>query len=172
MKNLLSKISPGLFGIIIFCFFLPFITVSCQNHDIVRLSGIQLVVGTEIKEPSSISSFDTKTKTEKRQKINSDAKIVVAFLSAIFGLVLSIVYLLKRVSTLPIMCGILASLGFLMLLFFKVSADNEILKQGQGILQLKYNIGFWLSLLLFLVNGIVNFYIYIESKKGTQIETK
>lgn len=163
MKDLLSKISPGIFGIIVFCFFLPFVTISCQNQEIMKISGIQLITGVKIKQPS-MNLFDTQPKTEMKD-IKPDVRAIIAFLSAILGLIISLFYLRNKIPILPVICGILAALGFFMLLLFKISADNQIIKEGEGIIQLKYNIGFWLSLILFLINGIINFYIYILNKK-------
>lgn len=36
-----KKISASLFALILVCFFLPFVTVSCENQPVLQLSGIE-----------------------------------------------------------------------------------------------------------------------------------
>lgn len=167
MINILSKISPGLFGIIILCFFLPFITVSCQGQELFKLSGIQLVTGVKIKDPISFDLFEQSKKPEKTTKINPDIRIIVGFIAGILGLGISSFYLIKKIRFFYIIAGILAGIGFIMMILFKINIDNEILKSGQGIVQVKYNIGYVLSVLLFLFNAILNFLIYFRTKDSS-----
>ncbi len=42
-------LSPGLLGLIILCFFLPWVNIFCQNYKIASISGIQFVTGTSLK---------------------------------------------------------------------------------------------------------------------------
>ncbi len=41
----IGKLSPVCFGIALICFAMPFITVSCQNQEIARMSGIDTMTG-------------------------------------------------------------------------------------------------------------------------------
>jgi hypothetical protein len=50
MKNFLS---PAIYGVIILCFFLPWVSVSCQGQPIVTFSGFQLAKGTTFDQPKS-----------------------------------------------------------------------------------------------------------------------
>lgn len=46
-----KKAIPAILGLALICFFLPFVTVSCQGQKLMTFSGIQLVTGTTIQEP-------------------------------------------------------------------------------------------------------------------------
>ncbi len=140
-----KKFNRGFFGTAIISFFLPFITVSCQNTEIVELSGVNLITGKTIEVPTSV--FGT---TEQRN-ISGDWRVAFAFLSAIVGLLMS--FLKKNNSTIPAVNG---TLGTLLLLMLKFDLDREVRQQAQGMLNVTYGVGFWLSFCLFLAAVIVN----------------
>ena len=52
MESMTKKFSPAIFGIVLICFILPFVTVSCQGQKLATLTGIQLITGTTIKQPN------------------------------------------------------------------------------------------------------------------------
>ena len=140
-----KKFNRGFFGLAIISFLLPFITVSCQNTPIMRFSGVNLITGKTIEVPTS--AFGT---TEKKS-IPGDWRVILAFLSAIIGLLTS--FLKKDNSTIPAING---SLGPILLLMLKSDLDRQIIEQGQGMLNVTYGLGFWLAFFLFLAAAIIN----------------
>ena len=48
----LKKFSPALFGLVILCFFLPFVNLSCSGQTVMTLTGFQLITGSEYSEPN------------------------------------------------------------------------------------------------------------------------
>ena len=142
-----------IFALILLCFMLPFVQVSCQEQKLMSFTGFQMTFGTEIQQPQMFGPTQTK-------QIPGDALLILTFLAALAGLACS--FLKNRI-------GILISLicsagGFLFMLIFKLRVDNEILKQGGGMLNVEYLIGFIAACLLFLVGAAVNGYMLYAEK--------
>lgn len=144
MGNGAKKFSPAIFGIVIICFFLPFINISCSGQKIATLSGIQLVSGT----------------TMEGRKINPEPWAVVAFISSIAGLGLS--FMKSRKSS--ILAAVSGAIGVISLLLLKAKIDNDMLKKGKGVIQVEYDLGFWLTFLLFLSAIGLNWFLFTKDK--------
>jgi hypothetical protein len=50
VKSNAKRLSPAIFVLVLICFFLPFMTFSCQGERVLSLSGIQLVTGTSVPQ--------------------------------------------------------------------------------------------------------------------------
>jgi len=174
----LKNFSPPTFGIIIMCFFLPWITFSCQGHDFATFSGVQLMTGTTVKPPqifndnANNSVLDNNTNidnnTETQKSIPGNFFVILAFLSACAGFTLSLI----KKDKLSTAAAITAGAGIIFLLSFKSKLDNEILKRGLGILQVNYRIGFYLTLFFFLVAIGINVYPTTQEKVINKNEVK
>lgn len=158
MKNPAKKISPALFGISLICFFLPFITISCQQQPIANLTGVQLATGTDIKQPRFFG------KETKEQKIPADPLALMALVSGVVGLGTSFIKA-KRSAIAPAGAG---AAGFILLLMLKSKIDNEIVKQGQGLILVSYGLGFWLVFLLYVSATVINIYSFVQEKDAEQ----
>jgi hypothetical protein len=77
-----KKISASMFALVFICFFLPFVTISCENRPIVQFSGLELTTGKTLEMPSGISSFTGKTKNEN---IPGDGKAALVLVAAAVG---------------------------------------------------------------------------------------
>jgi len=156
-----KKISASFFALILICFFLPFVSVSCQNLSILKLSGIELVTGTTMKMPSLGSQSE-------EEKIPADARAIFALTAAAVGLGTS--FSEKRRSTL--FSAISAVIGFSSLLWLKSSLDSEIAKQGSDFMGIKvtYESGFWGAFLLFISASILNAWVFFEKSIKTRRE--
>jgi hypothetical protein len=130
----------------VLCFFLPFVTVSCQGMRVFTLTGQQLATGTTIVQPSA---FGTPTK----QRVSPDPFAAIAALSAVSGLMLSLVgrRMLKSVAT----SGAVGTAG---LAAMKVHLDYQIQKQSMGMGQNSYQAGYFIALLLMVVGAVWSFY--------------
>jgi hypothetical protein len=162
MDNKVMKFSPAIFIIILICFFLPFINITCQGEKVATLTGIQLVTGTTIEQPSM---FGAKGKTTK---VEGELMALLAFISAIVGLILS--FLKNRKISLA--TAIVGGLGLIFLLLLKNKLDNDMLREGQGMLQLEYSTGFWLTLIFFILAAVWNVFIFSKGNKIQIEETK
>lgn len=155
MQNGLKKLSPSIFIIAIVCFFLPFVNFTCEGMKYASLTGVQLVTGTTVKMPSSFG------KGSESEKVNSEPLAVLVFLSCVIGLLLSLIKGMKS----AIAPAIIAFVGLILLLLLKAKLDNEVLREGGGIVQLEYGTGFWLTFLLFLIAVGLNGFLFSQKKK-------
>lgn len=164
-----KKLSPAIFGIALICFLLPWVNVSCEGKKVTTLSGINLITGTTIEEPRKFRAprgFTYPHADELRQyfeqgnKTNREVLAILAFLVAIGGLGMS--FLKGRSGILgPAIAG---AVGTILLLILSAKLNNDILREGEGLLRLDYRIGFYLTLLLFLSAIGVNGYSMLPSK--------
>ncbi len=148
-----KKISASFFAVILICFFLPFVSISCQNLSVLKLSGIDLVTGTTMNTPNLGSQA-------QQEKLPPDARAILAFTAAAVGLGTS--FSQKRRSTL--FSAISGVIGFCSLLWLKSSIDAELAKQGSDFMGIKatYESGFWGAFLLFISAGILNVWTYFQ----------
>lgn len=153
MKNTARKISPALFGITLICFFLPFTKISCQQQEILNLTGVQLATGTSIKQPSL-------TGGSQEQKIPGEPLAMLAIASSVVGFVTSLMKARKSAIA-PAGSG---AIGFILLLMLKSKIDDSILREGQGLIVVSYGLGFWLAFLLFVSATVINIYSLVPDK--------
>lgn len=151
----MRKISASVFGLILVCFLLPFVTVSCQNTPVVRLNGFNLAIGTTINTPSPLDG------SPKINRIPGEAFATGALLCATIGVATSFLKP-KKSTVIPAVSG---GLGFLFLLFLKSKLEDDILRQGTGMLMIDFQSGYWLAFLLFIGATALNGYRYSQSRK-------
>lgn len=134
----MRKISPSIFGLILLCFFLPFVTISCGGQEIVTFTQWDLIIGTKINT----------------QEVDPNPIAVIILLVVLAGILVS--FLKSRAGLiLSAMSGVI---GFVATLALKFTIDNEIAKQGKRMLEADYRAGFYLSLILFIAAAGFNFY--------------
>jgi len=160
MKQLARFLSPSFFLIVLISFFLPFVSFTCQSQKIVTLTGIQLVTGAEIKQSNM---FGSKNRIEK---INSEPYAVVAFLSGIFAFVFSFV----RGKGSSIISAIGAGVGFVFLLLLKFKLDNDALREGEGLIQVDYQIGYYMAFLFFILAILLNIFLFTQKQKDDAVD--
>jgi hypothetical protein len=158
MKNPSKKISPALFGLTLICFFMPFVTISCQEQPISSFTGVELARGTSVKSPSFGGN------SSKQEQIPPNLFATMALLSGVVGFGTSFLKA-KKSAIAPAGAG---TAGFILLLMLKSQIDGEIAKQGQGILLASYGLGFWLAFLLFISAALVNIYTLVQQKDDNQ----
>src|ERR1039458_7680072 len=148
-----SKVSPAIFIATILCFLFPFITVSCGGQRVARFSGVQLATGTTVEQPQMFGP-------PQKQKVDPDPTAAVAALCAILGLGLS--FLGTRIAIGPAIAG---AAGALSLLVMKSRLDDQIVKEGHGMLQANHEIGYSLALLLLLAGAAWNAYLLWQRRR-------
>lgn len=146
------KASPAIFLASVLCFLLPFITVSCGGQKVGSFSGLQLATGTTVNQPQMFGPAQS-------EKVESEPMATIAILCAVAGLGLSF---LRRM---PLAPAIAAAIGAMSLFLMKSRLDDKIVKQGQGVLQVDYNVGYSLAVLLLIAGAAWNAYLYIDGRK-------
>lgn len=160
MEDRIKKFSPAIFGIALICFFLPFINVSCSGQKIGSLTGIQLVTGTTIEQSDLWGK-------KQVQKVDGEPLAIAAFISVFAGLGLSFIKARKG----SIAPAVIGAAGVILLLLLKSKIDNEVLRQGGGMIQVNYGVGFWLTFMSFLSAGVFNAFSLSQSK-GSHLPVK
>lgn len=126
------RIAPFAIGII--CFVLPFFQVSCDGKKLMQFTGVQLVTGTEMKNPMS----------EEVEKTEAMPGAVIAVAALIIGA--GFCFSGSRGSS--IAAAVMGGLATASLLFLKTRLDAEITKEASGMpIMVDYLVGFWIACL-------------------------
>ena len=136
MAKQMLKFRPATFGFALFCFVLPFVTMSCPGGRF-TFSGLQMVTGTTVQE----------------HKMGAEPLAAVGLLCALAGLVLC---LLKR-DNLDIAVGVAGASGGVALLLLKAKIEKDALENGSGMVQISFGPGFWLALLALVAGGALSY---------------
>lgn len=126
MNDRLQRFRLAPFGLALFCFFLPFVTVSCPGGQY-TFSGTDLVTGG----------------TVEGQDLEGEPLAGLALVSA--GLGLGVLMIKRRES--DVMAIAAGALGAILLLLLKVKIENDVLQQGGGMTAVSFGVGYWGSLL-------------------------
>lgn len=169
----LKKFSPALFGLVIVCFFLPFVNLSCSGQTVMTLTGFQLITGSEYSEPNVMGQnmFDQDNQNNadnKSREIKSQLMALLAFLAALVGLAVG--FIRKKMTA--IFSLIIAVLGTVFLILLKINMDSDVALNGEGIMNLEYQTGYWLTIILFIAAAAAHWFIYNEKKKPESVVTE
>ncbi|HUY12773.1 MAG TPA: hypothetical protein VMX16_03965 [Terriglobia bacterium] len=156
MGENLSKLSPVTYGLAVICFFLPFVTFSCQGQRVASISGIELATGSSVQQPQMFGPAQT-----RREPPNSWA--VLALLCAVAGTAFGFILKKRGGVALSALAGVG---GLLSLVALKSQIDNEVLTQSGGMIQVNYGLGFYLVLILFLTALGLNGY-WVARARGS-----
>jgi len=114
------------------------------------------VTGFTIETPNLSSDLYSGSKNSQNyEKIDPEPLAILAFIVAILGLILTLIKGHRHL----ILLTLLGVIVVISLLFLESKMDNEALKNG---LEVKYDIGFWGSLLLFLISTGLNWYLFSQ----------
>ena len=120
----------------VLCFFLPFVSISCQGTKLHTFTGQQLATGTTMSQPQMFGP-------PKTQKVEPNAFAGIAFFCSAAGVALCLVGRKMLRGT-----ALAAGVGSASLLAMKVQLDQQIQKDGMGVAENKYEFGFFMALLL------------------------
>lgn len=159
LKAKVKKFRWTTFALVVLFFVLPFVQVSCQQQKLMTFTGFQMAFGTEIHEPQMFGPSRTR-------QVSGEVTILLAFFAALAGLGCS--FLRGKAGNLSTaICG---SVGFLLLLVFKVRLDNEVLKQSGGVLSVEYLFGFGASCLSFLASAVLGGYFFYTERNDNTVQ--
>jgi len=140
------RISPAIFGFALFCFVLPFITLSCPGGQF-TFTGVQIALGTTVKEPGMFGQEG------EEKKIHGEPLALMALICVAAGLCAGLLLRGGAAKWAGVGLGILATL---FLLFLKGKINNDVMKEGEGMFQVTYGAGYWLALLASGVGATFN----------------
>lgn len=144
-----KKISVSLFIVLLMCFILPFVMISCQGQEIVTLSGFELATG---KDLSDITGDD--------ERIPSNPLIIVTLLA----IAASIGYCFKADKVNSLILAVISAASFIMLLIFKSNFTQRLMQETSGVLSIQYKFGFWAAVFISAVTAAFNGYTYYENR--------
>jgi hypothetical protein len=138
------------FGAVLLCAFLPFVSVTCQGQRLATLTGVQLVSGTTLQEPTALGS-----NSEKVHRVQPEPLLIAVYVCALLGLLISS----TSGNGAPRAGVLLASLGALGMLIVRARIENQAGQAGFSLtgLSIDYEIGFWLPLLLLSLTAVLGF---------------
>ncbi len=190
-KNILRII----FVIVLVCFLLPYVSVSCSNMEIIDAKGYNLLAGGKIDASSlnemsksfgsdlgnlgdlgnigdkedtgdlgDIGSFAPKGAT--KEDYGPQLMVILAFAAAIAGLVITFIKSKKAVlfSAIAAIAGFVCTIGSIFTIRSWVTNNSA---EAEAIINIKYQIGFYLILIGFVAAAALGFYI-IYNKKPVQ----
>jgi len=136
MKGGTKKFSVATLGFALLCFILPFVTVSCNQQKVASFTGFQLVFGTTVQQPQMFGP-------PKVQRVDGEPLAILAFICCLVALCLS--FTKNRAG--EIAAAVLSVISLIALLLLKSKLEDEVRQQAGGLLQVNYELGFWLLIL-------------------------
>ena len=144
-----KKISVSLFIILLMCFILPFVMISCQAQEIVTLSGFELATG---KDLSDITGDD--------DRIPPNPLIIITLL--VITASTGYCFMTDKVNSLIL--AVMSAASFILLLIFKSIFTQRLMEETSGMLNIQYKFGFWAATLISAVAAAYNGYTYYEER--------
>lgn len=147
-----KRISPSLFGLALLLFFLPFLTVSCDNEPMATVSGITLAIGGDVKVDTMMGS--------ETEAVKPQAVVTIALLAVIAGVALSFVPGVKG----NLSAGVAGLIATVCLFLVSARAEPTLREMSDGMpLTVKMNAGWTLTLLSVLAATVWNGYQFYQS---------
>jgi hypothetical protein len=143
----LKRVSTSVFLFALFCFLLPFVTLSCPGGQF-TFSGRQIVTGTTVSEPQMFGPA-------KERKLDGEPLAFMALLCAFAGFGVG----LGKIRQVRFVAAALGAAGIVSLLLLKHKIDSDVLRQTGGMMRVSYDAGYWLSFLAFVTAAISNLFV-------------
>lgn len=178
----LKKFYPIIFGLIVFCFLLPFSTLSFNGQKVASLSGLQLVIkdnyfandDLRYNQLGHLTIEQEKAMYPGRSAYGEGIQVfpsgniipILALLIVFLCLALSYMklnFLVKGNKSLLVM--LLSISGGITLFLLKNKLDKEITLFEKGRFFIEYEFGYWFALLLFIVSAIILGVIFNQERK-------
>ena len=127
------------------CFFLPFTQLTCAGQTYAQFSGVEIAVGTSVKQEQSFGP-------PKEEHVPPDNLASAALAVLVIG---TLIALAKGVS--PRLAGLCGVAGVALLIALKIHSEQRVKTEGQGLLQLEFIAGFWLTTALAAIGAVAGF---------------
>jgi hypothetical protein len=152
MENRSMKITPALLCFGVFCFFLPFISVSCGGQKLMSFTGIQLATGPTYQEPTMFGPAQTK-------KIDPEPLAYLALGAGIIGALLGFI----NGKPGQMLAGVCGTIGLVMLIMLKFKLESDLAKQP--VLQINYETGYWGAGFVYLAGVLSSIFFSSQVKR-------
>lgn len=129
----LKSIKVSFVFFMMICFLLPFVTISCQGQEISTINGYELVIGKTIEEQGQEDGIGPNP-------------LLIGILIAMIALIILVFIGSPRFNFIGVILNILC---IIMLIMFKVIFTQKVEECG---FQADYEIGYWLTLAVSIVN--------------------
>ncbi|TNE37344.1 MAG: hypothetical protein EP347_08195 [Alphaproteobacteria bacterium] len=154
-----KSLTAGKFGLIIILFFLPFVTFSCTDQQVLQVTGIQMVTGDEITITNPL------TGDEETGKLEREDFALFAFGLAIAGLVGALILpgALVRLTGLVTGGG-----GFFFLYRLKDKIEADVMNENGGLITVLFEDAYWGAFALFGLAALVALIsLVVRSERGS-----
>ena len=152
-----KRISPALLVLALVCFLLPWVSVSCQGQKLASFTGLQLATGTSIHTPEMFGPSQTR-------EFQRETLAILTLLSVLIAAVAAIV---KGKAGLQVAAGA-GGAAVLFQLLLKAKLDSDLTREGQGLLQLEYQFGFWIVMLMSASAAVMAVYSLLSHQSPTR----
>lgn len=163
MKESNKFVSPALFLLVALCFFLPFVSFTCQGQRIATISGMELVTGTRIDkfQMENFNMQQDNTDTDKQREVKSEPLAAAALIFAVIGIIVSFIPRYNKILSI-----VIGALGVMMLLFLRSSIGGQVTGDFDfKIVEISYEWGYYFALLFFAAGFALNLYLKISENK-------
>ena len=141
---MMRGISSSLYLLILICFFLPFVSVSCQKQEVVTVTGLDLATGKSLPRENIFWSGERAVPPQPL----AVAALILTLAGAAAGL-------LKGKT--GAFGGILLGLsGMITLFLLKNKMDSELVRYSKLFFAVKYEPWYWTALILFGLAALSN----------------
>lgn len=164
--SILKYFNPALFIILIVCFLLPFVRVSCGDEVLVDATGMDIVTGTDYSENKD------KDKDEDNDDIGNNYRyiMIIVFGITVIGLILSVFPLIKGMNEVSkifiVSMAVISVLSFILLVVYVYLTDRN-LKETKNILDFKLMYGFFVLEAFYIITAALNILLLIVKDKKT-----
>lgn len=118
------------------CYLFPFLTITCAGMQDRSFTGVQLAIGTTIEEPQMFGPA-------RQKQVEAEPYALIAVSCAVIGALAALVSgTAGRVLT-----GLMGALQGLFLLLLQSKLRQMVATQGQGMLSLRIEAGYWIALI-------------------------
>jgi hypothetical protein len=148
---------PALFALALICFFMPWVSMNCGGEEVQGFTGLQVATGTTYEVPTLFGEPEV-----ERQP--GEPLAVIALIFVLAGLVLSLIK--GRIG--GIGSALAGGLGTLALLSLSAKINDDVMREGQGMIQADFKAGFYLAIVLLL--AAVGFGVFTV-KQGSAMKT-
>lgn len=148
MNNTKGKVSPALFILVIICFLLPFVDLSCSGQSF-TINGFDFITGTSVAG----------------EKLPPNPLAIVAITMALIGATL---FFWKNSRT-QIAQAVVGIIGFITLVAMKITFERKIMGEADIPIQIEWRLGYYLAMLFFTGAIAYNLYQTFSTKSTIPI---
>jgi hypothetical protein len=142
MRNEFTKWSPITFLAGTLCFLLTFVSLSCQGTRLASFTGAQLVTGTTLEQKGMFGNEKKAVPPEPWARISVGCGLFAAFLAV------------GSTRARGLAAAAFGALAAVALLALKTKIDQDVIREGAGLLTAEFREGFWLAFILFGVAAV------------------